>query len=134
MARSLAATIEAANSAIMVEGRLDAIATFFAPDYFVHLTNQEMTGGHELVRKVCQQYRRAFEVHAVDVAILVKSKDRMAWQRTIRATHKGAFKGFPATGSSIVWRDMVTTRFCDGLIAEEWLLSDLAEQLLKARK
>jgi hypothetical protein len=34
----------------------------------------------------------------------------------------------------IVWRDMVTSRFRDGLIAEEWAISDLAERLLLARK
>ncbi len=134
MAGSHVATIAAANATIMVDGNLDAIAEYFAPNYLVHLTGEDMTGGHELIRKVCGTYRRAFSDLKVEVEILVKSKDRVAWQRTIRATHKGSFKGFPATGRPIVWRDMLTTRFADGLIAEEWLLTDLAEQLLKARK
>lgn len=30
--------------------------------------------------------------------------------------------------------DMVTSRFRDGKIAEEWVISDLAERLLLARK
>lgn len=42
--------------------------------------------------------------------------------------------GFPATGRPIVWRDMLTTQFRDGLISEEWAVSDLAERLLLARK
>jgi hypothetical protein len=42
--------------------------------------------------------------------------------------------GFPATGRPIVWRDMVTSRFQDGRIAEDWVLTDLAERLLLARK
>ena len=79
-------------------------------------------------------YRRAFADLKVEVDILVESKDRIAWHRTLRATHKGNFKGFPATGRLIVWRDMVTSRFRDGLIAEEWLITDLAERLLLARK
>jgi hypothetical protein len=29
---------------------------------------------------------------------------------------------------------MVTSRFRDGLIAEDWVISDLAERLLLARK
>lgn len=62
------------------------------------------------------------------------AKTRVAWQRTIRATHEGPFKGFPATGRPVVWRDMVTSRFRDGLIAEDWLLTDLAERLLLERK
>jgi predicted ester cyclase len=79
-------------------------------------------------------YRRAFADLQVEVEILVKAKDRVAWQRTIRATQKGDFKGFPATGRRIVWRDMVTSRFRDGLIAEDWFITDLAERLLLARK
>ena len=66
--------------------------------------------------------------------ILVEGPDRIAWQRIIRATHEGAFKGFPASGRKIVWRDMTTSRFRDGVIAEEWVISDLAEQLLLSRK
>ncbi len=66
--------------------------------------------------------------------ILVEGKDRVAWQRTLRGAQQGAFKGFPASGREIMWRDMVTSRFRDGLIAEEWVVTDLAERLLLARK
>ncbi len=41
-------------------------------------------------------------------------------QRTLRGTHQGDFMGFPACGRLIVWRDMVTSQFRDGLIAEDW--------------
>ena len=70
----------------------------------------------------------------VDVDILLEGDERVAWQRTLRATHKGKFKSFPASGLQIVWRDMVTSQFRDGLIAEEWVITDLAEQLLLSRK
>jgi steroid delta-isomerase-like uncharacterized protein len=93
-----------------------------------------MTGGYRAIRRLLHVYRRAFSDLLVDVEILVKAKDRVAWQRTVRATHKGDFRGFPATGRRIVWRDMVTSRFHDGRIAEDWLITDLAERLLLARK
>ena len=134
MSRSLAARIEAANTTLIANGNLDAIAEFFTPDYVVHLTDQDMTGGHEAIRRILNMYRRAFPDLQVEVEILVKAKDRVAWQRTLRATHTGDFKGFPATGRRIVWRDMVTSRFRDGLIAEDWVITDLAERLLLARK
>jgi steroid delta-isomerase-like uncharacterized protein len=134
MARSLASKIEAANVALIANGDLDAIGEFFTPDYVAHLTDQDMTGGHDAIRKVLGMYRRAFPDLQVEVEILVKARDRVAWQRTLRATHKGNFKGFPATGRRIVWRDMVTSRFRDGLIAEDWVITDLAERLLLARK
>jgi predicted ester cyclase len=42
--------------------------------------------------------------------------------------------GFPATGRRVVWRDMIVSRFVDGVIAEDWVVTDLAERLLLARK
>jgi predicted ester cyclase len=134
MARSLASKIEAANSALFVDGDLEAVGEFFARDYVTHLTDRDMTGGHAAVRRVLRLYRRAFTGLRVEVEILVKGRDRIAWQRTFRALHTGPFKGFPASGRRLVWRDMLTSRFRDGLIAEDWLITDLAERLLLARK
>lgn len=134
MSRSLASKIEAANSALMAKGQIDAIGEFFTPDYVAHLTDQDMTGGHDAIRKVLGMYRRAFPNLQVDVEILVEARDRVAWQRTLRGSHQGDFKGFPATGRRIVWRDMVTSRFRNGLIAEDWFITDLAERLLLSRK
>jgi predicted ester cyclase len=134
MSRSHASQIKVANSSLIVNGDLGAIGEFFGPDYVAHLTGQDMTGGHQVVRRIVSAYRRAFQDVQVDVDILVTAKDRIAWQRTLRATHTGNFKGFPGTGRPIVWRDMVTSRFHNGLIAEDWVISDLAERLLLARK
>jgi predicted ester cyclase len=134
MARSLAATIQAANSALFVDGDLEAVGEFFSPDHVTHLTGKDMTGGHAAIRRVLGLYRRAFSDLRVEVEILVQAKDRIAWQRTFRATHTGPFKGFPATGRRLVWRDMLTSRFQSGLIAEDWLVTDLAERLLLAKK
>lgn len=134
MDNSLASKIQAANTTLIANGKLDAVSQFFAKDYVAHLTDQDMTGGHDAIRKFAELYRQAFPDLEVDVKILVEGKDRVAWQRTLRGTHKGDFKGFPATGRAIVWRDMVTSRFRDGLIAEDWSISDLAERLLLARK
>ena len=133
MAQSLASKIEAANSELMANGHLDAVGEFFATDYVGHGTDKDLRG-HGAIRRFIGMYRRAFPDLQVDVQILVTAKDRVAWQRTLRATHKSDFKGFPATGRRIVWRDMVTSRFRDGLIAEDWVITDLAERLLLARK
>ena len=54
--------------------------------------------------------------------------------RTLRATHKPVFRGFPATGHKIAWRDMIVSRLEDEKLAEEWAVSDLAEHLLAARR
>lgn len=134
MSRTNTSIIESANTTLIVSGNLDAIGDFFADDYVAHVTGQDFAGGHNVVKKVVQAYRRAFSEIDIEIEILVKAKNRIAWQRTLRAKHTGPFKGFPATNRWIVWRDMITTEFRNGLIAEEWVVTDLAEKLLLARK
>ncbi len=131
---SFSSKILAANQTLVAQGKLDAIGDFFSSDYLVHLTDQDIAGGHKLVREFLELYQRAFPKINVQVEILVEGSDRVAWQRTLRAKHQGAFKGFPPSGRTLVWRDVITSRFRDGLIAEEWVISDLAEQLLLSRK
>lgn len=134
MSSSLATKIRAANTALLVDGDLDAVDAYFAPDFVAHLTGQDMRGGPVAVRKFVGALRRAFPELEVEVEILVEGPDRVAWQRTLRGVQRGSFQGFPASGREIVWRDMVTSRFEDGRIVEDWSISDLAEQLLRARK
>lgn len=134
MGQSFSLKIEAANEALIVRADPNAVSRFFTSDYVAHLTGYDLTGGHAAIQRVMSMYQRAFSDFRVDVEILVKSKDRVAWQRTLRAMHTGSYQSFPATGRPLVWRDMVISRFRDGLIAEEWLVTDLAEQLLRARK
>jgi predicted ester cyclase len=133
MERSPSSQIREANSALITNRNFDAVPEFFTPDYVAHLTDQDMRGGHAAIQSFLSELLGAFPDVRVDVDILVESKDRVAWQRTLRATHRGDFKGFPATGRSIVWRDLVISRFRAGLVAEDWAISDLAERLLLAR-
>lgn len=134
MARSLASRIHAAHTALIAQGNLDAVGEFFAPDYVAHLTDQDMAGGHEAIRRFLGILRHGFPDLQFEVGILVEGKDRVAWQRTLRGTHQDEVMGFPATGRRIVWRDMVVSRFHESLIAEDWVITDLAERLLLARK
>ncbi len=134
MSRSLTSQIREANASILVNGEFGAIPEFFSPDYLAHVTGSDLMGGHDAIRRTVERWRRAFPDMVADVEILVEGADRVAWQRTLSATHEGAYLGFPATGRRLVWRDMVTSRFEGGLITEEWVVTDLAEQLLRARK
>jgi predicted ester cyclase len=126
--------VHAANDALFVRGDLDAIPTFFVPDYVVHLAAGRTLRGHDGIRAAVILTRRAFSALTLEVELLVESPDRVAWQRTLRGTQTGAYHGFPASGREIVWREMVTSRLTEGQIAEEWLVSELAERLLLSRK
>lgn len=134
MGASHVSRIDAANAELIVKGRLDAAEEFFTQDYVAHVTDRKLTGGPAFVREFVTMLHDAFSDLEVEVEILVDSGDRVAWQRTITGTHTGAFRGFPASGRRVVWRDMVTSRFDDGRIAEDWVVTDLAERLLLSRK
>jgi steroid delta-isomerase-like uncharacterized protein len=125
--------IRQANQTVLEQGRHEAIAEFFASGYVAHVADQRVNG-HGAVGAVIDALRRAVPDLKVEVEVLVEGDDRVAWLRTCRGTQSGAFKGFPASGKALVWRDMVVSRFERGLIAEEWVVTDLAERLLLARK
>ena len=134
MSQSLASKIRAANATLIADGNLDAVGDFFTSDYVAHLTDRDMKGGHEAICKFLGMLRRAFPDVQVEVEMLLEGENRIAWQRTLRGTQEGAYQGFPASGRVIVWREMFTSQFRDGLFAEDWVISDLAERLLLAMK
>jgi predicted ester cyclase len=133
MDSSLGSLVRTVSARLFDEGDLDAVEECFAPGYVAHVTDQDLSG-RPAVRRVIDLYRNAFSDLQVHVEVLVETADRVAWQRTLRGTQLGAFKGFPATDRPIVWRELVTSRFVEGLIVEEWVVTDLAERLLLARK
>ena len=134
MGTALATKVKAANKALIADGKLDAIGNFFTSDYTVHFNEKDTAIGHEVIHQALSLIKSAFPKLRVDVEILVESGDRIAWMRTLRGIQKGSYKGFPASHLPIIWREMVTSEFRDGMIAEEWVLTDLAEQLLRSRK
>lgn len=131
---ALSDRIHAVNAALFAPGGEDTIGDGFDAGYVAHVTDRRVAGGHALVRHQLDLYRRAFVDLVFEVEVLVEAGDRVAWQRTHRAVHAGAFLGFPATGRALVWRDVVTSRFESGRIAEEWVITDLVERLILARK
>ena len=61
---------------------------------------------------------------------MVEAGDTIAWQRTLSGTHETEMMGIPPTGQMVEWREMVVTRFAGEKIVEDWLVSELAGELL----
>jgi predicted ester cyclase len=133
LSQSIASKIEAANRALLVEGKWDAVDEFFTADYVAHGTDQKIEG-HGAIRKFVRELQQGFPDLEVEVEILLTTKDRVAWQRRLQGSHRGSFRGFPGTGRRVVWRDMVVSRFRGGRIAEDWVSTDIVERLLRSRK
>ena len=130
MARSNEERIQFAHDEIVAQGNLGVVDEFFATDYVLHAGGKTHKGTR-FVRRFIGQLRSAIpDLRVVKIECLIEAGDTMAWQRTLRGTHQADMMGIPATGQRVEWRDMMVTRFADGKIAEEWGVSELAEQLL----
>lgn len=130
---TLAIRVGAANASLIGDGNIQEIEKYFDENYVVNVGGLMKTG-HEGIRGFTKAIHSAFSDLSVDVTILVECGNRISWQRRVRGTQTGAFQGFPASGLKITWRDMVVSQFEDGKIAQEWVVSDMAEALLRSRK
>ena len=74
MEKSLSSKIQAANTAIIVNGDLDAVEEYFTADYAVHLTDRDMKGGHDAIRNIISTLRRSFPDIKVEVEILMEGE------------------------------------------------------------
>lgn len=73
--------------------------------------------------------RHAFPDLQAYIADIVAAQDKVAVRLRFRGTHSGEFLGFPATGRTIEYVSHEFYRIADGLIAEEWICSDMATLL-----
>ena len=70
--------------------------------------------------------RRAFPDLRAEIEDIVAADDRVALRLRFRGTHSGEFLGIPATGRPVEYVSHEFYRITGGLIAEEWICSDMA--------
>lgn len=130
MASSSKERIRSANNEILENGNLGVVDEVFAADYVLHTGGKDYTG-IKFVRRFIGILRSAIlDLRVVEVKFLLQAGDTIAWQRILSGTHQADMMGIPPTGQKVQWRDMLVTRFVGEKIAEEWAVSELAEQLL----
>jgi steroid delta-isomerase-like uncharacterized protein len=123
-----------ANAALVLEsfeafnaGDTDRLLAVVAPDLVMHLAElPEPIHGRETWQQGFAMMKRAFpdlEAHVDDV---VAAEDRVAVRVSLRGTHAGEFQGIPPTGRTIRYISHEFYRVENGLIAEEWICSDMA--------
>jgi steroid delta-isomerase-like uncharacterized protein len=115
-------SVEALNA-----GDTQRLLTVVAPDIVIHYAEMpEPLHGRETWQQGLELMRRAFpDLHA-HVDDLVAADDKVALRLTLGGTHQGEFQGVPATGRTIRYVSHEFYRVADGLIAEEWICSDMA--------
>jgi steroid delta-isomerase-like uncharacterized protein len=131
-----------ANAALVLEtlsalnaGDLDGCLARMTPDFVMHYAElPEPLHGTETWRQGAEMMRRAFPDLEARIDDVVAAEDRVALRLTVHGTHRGdfhlgEFQNFPATGRKIQYVSHEFYRVSDGLVAEEWICSDMASLL-----
>jgi steroid delta-isomerase-like uncharacterized protein len=111
-------------------GDADACLALAAPDLIMNLA--EMPGprhGHDEWRQGFELMKHAFPDLQAHIEDIVAAEDKVAVRVRFLGTHSGEFLGFAATGRTVEYVSHEFYRIADGLIAEEWICSDMATLL-----
>ncbi len=122
--------LENAVHQLFEKGNDDLIGTLFSENYIAH-AGAKTHQGHRFIKQHIKSIRSSLpDVKSLKVEILARDEKSITWQRSFRGTHQTPLKGIPASGKKVTWYEMIVTRFESGKIAEEWVISDLAFQLM----
>jgi steroid delta-isomerase-like uncharacterized protein len=115
-------SVEALNA-----GDTERLLAVVAPDIVIHYAEiPEPLQGRETWLQGFEMMKRAFPDLEAQVDDLVAAEDKVAIRLTLRGTHAGEFQGVPATGRKIRYVSHEFYRVTNGLVAEEWICSDMA--------
>jgi len=115
-------SVEAFNA-----GDIAALLAVAAPDIVIHYAEMpEPLQGRDTWRQGYELMKRAFPDLEIGVDDLVAADDKVALRLTLSGTHDGEFQGIPATGRTVSYVSHEFYRVADGLVAEEWICSDMA--------
>jgi steroid delta-isomerase-like uncharacterized protein len=108
-------------------GDLDACVARLAPDFVINLAElPEPMRGRETWRQGAELMKHAFPDIEAHVQDIFASQDRVAVRLILCGAHSGEFLGVPATGRRVEYVSHEFYRVANGLIAEEWICSDMA--------
>lgn len=119
--RLLRSAFEALN-----EGDVEACMSRMAPDFLINLAGVPQMRGLDTWRQGVEVMRQGFTDFRAEIDDIFESGDRVAVRLTFHGKHTGEFQGVPATGRQVTYTSNEIYRVADGLIAEEWICSDMA--------
>jgi steroid delta-isomerase-like uncharacterized protein len=108
-------------------GDTNKLLTVVAPDIVIHYAEMpDPLHGRETWQQGFELMKSAFPDLEAHIDDLVAANDKVALRLTLSGTHHGEVQGIPATGRTIRYVSHEFYRVQDGLIAEEWICSDMA--------
>jgi steroid delta-isomerase-like uncharacterized protein len=108
-------------------GDTERLLRVVSPDLVMHFAEApEPLRGREVWLQGFELMKRAFPDLEAQVDDVVAAGDKVAVRVTFDGTHSGEFQGMPATGRRIHYVSHEFYRVEDGVIAEEWICSDMS--------
>jgi predicted ester cyclase len=101
-------------------GNLDILDEIYAPHFVNHNALPGTPTGIEGVRQSVMACRRAFPDWQETIDNIRVKDDKIVVMSTVRATHKGQWRGIAPTGRRITARRVSILRAVNGKIVERW--------------
>jgi len=117
--------IRRAVDEIWNKGKYDKLEEFITPDFTVYFSSpNEQIRGVQGAKQFYTDLRNAFPDIHFTIDTMIAEGDKVVTQWTARGTHKGIFKGIPATGKKITITAIDIDRIVDGKSTECWTKMD----------
>ncbi len=122
--------IEFIAKQLFEKGDTEIVDTVFDSKYIAH-DGDKVYKGQEFVIQFITKLRSAIpDIKIQKIEFLSVADNVLTWQRTFNGTHKKDIQGIPASGEKLKWNEIVVTRFEEDKIVEDWVISNLALQLM----
>jgi predicted ester cyclase len=103
---------------------LAALDRFCGEDYAWHGMGGTEVRGREAFRRAVELFFIAFPDIYAEVLDIIVDGDRAAVRYRESGTHLGELDDLPPTGRTAAWDGVAIYRVADGLLVEEWSVSD----------
>ena len=111
-------------------GDLSAISELYAPDFIGHFPKGSRLGdleGHKGVKDAIERVRGAFPDWTETVEDVIIEGDKAVTRYVSTGIHQGPFFDLAPTGERVRVNEISIFRVHNGLVAEQWCLTDRTE-------
>ncbi len=108
------------------KGDLDAAAELLARDFLFRASLGNEMRGREEFKQYVRSVRGALADYRCEIISCVSEGDEAFAKMLFSGRHIALFRGFEPTGENVRWLGAASFRFEKSMIAELWVLGDLA--------